>query len=261
MNPTNSAFGVLYVATGKSYVSEAISSAQTSKLYDPSIAIHLCCDSIYDLDLSCFNSISILDSPSYSYRDKVAALLSPPFEKTLFLDTDAFIISPISHLQSSIFNFDLSACFAPCRIPAGFNDATIPNFFPEYNSGVLFLRNSETISSLISDWLDLYDRLFVEYDQHWDQASLRTVLWNYTNNPSFSLLTLPPEFNVRLTKPWIIGRGIPAYILHGRLPPRELPILADYMNSDIDCFRTCNDWYAKYPDSLIKMRFARPSCL
>ena len=62
--------------------------------------------------------------------------------------------------------------------PAG-SDSTPPTTFPELNTGVLLLKKSELQKNFISSWLALYDRLFTEHSQTWDQASFRSTLWSF----------------------------------------------------------------------------------
>ena len=50
---------------------------------------------------------------------------------------------------------------------------------------------------------------------------------------SIDFMSLPQEFNIRTTKPWIVGRGSFAYIIHGRYPDTEHHDFIDYINGDI----------------------------
>ena len=74
---------------------------------------------------------------------------------------------------------------------------------------------------------------------------------------SITHMILPQEFNIRTTKPWIVGRGSYAYIIHGRYPDAEHQEFIKYINGDIDTFRTSDLWLQKSPYSCIRPRFDR----
>jgi len=248
--------GIVYVATGAAYIKEAIFSASITRKHT-SNPIYLITDNpdYPDLVESCFSKIIQHPSPKYSYRDKISALVSLEFDYTLFLDTDAFLVWDDKYLFTLLQTFDVAASHAPVRHPPGWSDSIPPITFPELNTGVLVLKNSDLQQNLVSSWLALYDRLFTEHSQSWDQASFRSTLWSYLQDSNLKFLVLPPEANLRTPKPWIIGRGMPALIVHGRVPTDELPAFLNYLNQDIDSFRTWSHWLASNPQTLIRPRF------
>ena len=255
--PYKPEIGILYVATGQQYLLEAFRSAQISRT-TTSLPIAICTDLHFDLKSSPFDFYFKHPCPKYSYRDKIPPLIDPPFLRTLYLDTDAFVIQ-----NSSLFNAecsftpDLCAVRAPVRIPPGWRDNSVPDFFPEVNTGVLFFKHSSITQSLFVSWLKLYDNLFDSCNQNWDQASFRSVLWSMIQSLSIDFMSVPQEFNIRTTKPWIVGRGSFAYIIHGRYPDTEHHDFIDYINGDIDTFRTSDLWLKKSPSSSIRPRFDR----
>ena len=249
--------GILYVATGEKYLLEAIKSAQISRISTP-LPIAICSDLSFDLQNTPFEFLIPHPCPTYTYRDKIAPLIAPPFKRTLYLDTDAFIVhdSPLFAWEN-IFPPDLYVVRAPVRIPPGWRDNDVPDFFPELNTGVLFFKSSPSTESLFTAWLNLYDDVFHSYNQKWDQASFRSVLWRMIQSSSINHMILPQEFNLRTTKPWIVGRGSFAYIVHGRYPDSEHQAFIDYINGDVDTFRTSDLWLQKFPSSSIRPRFDR----
>ena len=48
---------------------------------------------------------------------------------------------------------------------------------------------------------------------------------------------------------------MPALIVHGRVPIDELPSFLNYLNQEIDTFRTWSHWVANNPETLIRPRF------
>ena len=249
---------ILYVATGESYVIEAIKNARLTRNYSQDIPIYIVTDqpNFHELNET-FDYVLPHDCPSYTYRDKILPLVNLPTEECLFLDSDAFLIHPAQFIFEACHHFDLAATHAPVRHPPGWDDCITPILFPEYNSGVLFLKRTNTISAFIQQWLALYDKVKLSHNQSWDQATLRTTLWQFISNHNLKLLTLPPEANLRTTKPWTAGRGLPVFVIHGRLDVSELNSFIHYLNSDIDCFRTWVHWIKSNPSSSIHPRHDR----
>ena len=257
LNSSSSDEGLLFVATGSTYLEEAFYAARASKSFlgDHPIAI------VTDLHSEC-KSMNIFDlvlphpCPIYSYRDKIPPLLNLPWRKTLFLDTDACLTSEVDSIFSSLGHSHLAAAFAPVRHPSGWNDSSVPLLFPEINSGVLLLRRSFRQRMLVKKWLKLYDQLFFRYDQSWDQASLRSVIWDMKKFWWLRFSNLPAEANLRLTKPWVAGKGLAVHVIHGRVPPNEFDSFLQYLNGDIDRFRHWHEWLTLYPDSALRPKIS-----
>ena len=250
--------GIVYVATGEKYLSEAFANISITRSFNPSIPITI----VSDIDISFTSdphtSTLVLDNPSFSYIDKIKALsASLPFAHNLFLDSDAFAVDNLDDLFDMLLPFDLSACFAPVSIPPGWVDPTIPISFPEYNTGVLYLKNSPIIQNFLDDWFNLYNLLLTEFQQTWDQASFRSVLWKYMESSRLGFYCLSSSFNVRTSKPWTVGRGQKASIIHGRFNHAELPVFIDYLNHDVDKFRTWIHWIKRFPETSIFPKFDR----
>ena len=151
------------------------------------------------------------------------------------------MIKPISSIFSLLQTFDICACAAPVSHPPGWTSSIPPQFFPEYNSGVILFQNSPVVSNLLAVG-SLYIGSLGSCSQLWDQASFRQILWQSIESKLISFYTLPSEFNIRTTKPWTVSRGSSAYVLHGRFDISELDKFIHYVNDDSDCFRTWAHW-------------------
>lgn len=252
---------IIYVATGEAYLKEAFVRAKITRCFSSGYPIFLYTDNIslaknFNTPIV-FDHIFLHESAIYGYRDKIVPLIDLPSDFCLFLDTDAFLMHDFQKILTLTSLFDISASYAPVRHPPGWSDDTCPSVFPELNSGVLFLRRSQLLTNLMKDWLHLYDELSFTRNQSWDQASLRSVIWSYLSHKHLSLHILPEEFNLRTTKPWIIGRGSPAYVIHGRFLMSEYDDFIEYISNDLDTFRTSSLWLASHPNSTIRPRFDR----
>ena len=250
---TFSAEGILFVATGDRFLAEATASAIASRPFLSGRPIVLVSDNPSAAqELNVFDQVLEHPDPRRSYRDKIAPLLNIPFSSTLFLDTDARLTAPVAPLFATLGRAHLAAAHAPVRIPRGWEDEWIPALFPELNSGVLLLRRSLRQHILIKNWLSLYDQLQKQFDQSWDQASLRSVVWNLQRSWGLRLVVLPAEANLRTTKPWIAGKGLAVHVVHGRVPEAEWTALLGYLNGNCDRFRSWSEWLQLHPDSLLR---------
>ena len=249
--------GIVYIATGSRYRSEAASNLERSRPYLKSFRSCIYTDDTTDPNISSFDIILKHPCPSFGYRDKILPLLDLPFEYNLFLDSDAFLVYNSSDLFNLLDHFDFVASQAPVRHPPGWSDSSIPLTFPEFNSGVLLFKKGISCQRLVSSWIQLYDHLKSEFSQNWDQASLRSSVWSLMKSNDLNTFVLPPECNLRTTKPWIIGRGMPAYVIHGRVNSAELHPFISYLNDDINRFRYWTEWLQYYPESSIRPRHDR----
>ena len=246
--------GILYIATGDWHCGEAVANAKTSRPFAAERPIVLITDCVSEAKASgAFDEVVQHPNPKHCYRDKVSALVRLPFAETLFLDSDARLTAPVEALFQARGCADLAAVQAPVRLPAGWRDLEVPTLFSEINSGVLLWKRSRKQRSLVRHWLRLYDRLQSSTGQAWDQASLRSVLWFFVQKRGFRLAVLPAEANFRTTKPWVAGRGLPVHVLHGRVPADETDVLLQYLNGNVDRFRTWSEWHQRYPQSKLRL--------
>lgn len=249
--------GILYVATGLKYLEEAIENARASREFAKEYPIAVCTDRTEHKHITeVFDLVLKHPQPVYGYRDKIPPLITPPYRYTLYLDADARVSGAVQELFEAIGSAHIGGVHAPVRHPQGWCDQSVPILFPEMNSGVLLLRRSLQQYLLIRHWLKLFDQLKKEEDQDWDQASLRSVLWHRSKRKGLRLAVLPPEANLRTTKPWVAGKGLPVYIVHGRIPESEWRNLLAYLNGNINQFRSWSEWLCLYPDSSLRPKVA-----
>lgn len=247
--------GLLYVATGPAYLEEAAASARVSRPLAGGRPIAVVCDCFEQANqLGVFDLVLAHPEPRRTYRDKIAPLLQLPFTRTLFLDTDARLTAPADGLFAALGKAHLAAAYAPVRRPTGWWDPSVPELFPELNSGVLLMRRSWRQLLLVRRWLRLYDQIAAKCGQSWDQASLRSVVWKLQQGWGLRLALLPPEANLRTPKPWLAGEGLAVQVVHGRVPELEWETLVDYLNGNTNCFRSWQEWQALHPSSALRLK-------
>lgn len=213
----NDNFGIVYVATGKKYLTECIQSALSAKKVMPDIPISLWTDKNTGLDRSIFESIHIFRNPKYSLFDKIKPLLETKYKKTLFVDTDTYFIGSIYEISMLLDRFELAYAHAPWRLSKSgsrfINE--IPICFPEPNTGVIAYRKNDSVMQVIKNWELIYAKqLEGENPPKHDQPAFRKALYFSEVRST----VLPPEYNIRTIFPIFKGGRCQAKILHGREP-------------------------------------------
>jgi len=211
------ALGIVYVATGDEFVEEATVSARSVRAH-MDVPITLFADR--HVDSTVFDETRTIRTPRYSFGDQVTHLGESPYEKTLFLDTDIYLDESIAGV------FDLLDRFDVCAAHNGANHASdridlprvnsLPDCFPEYNTGLIGYRSNNRVDALFSDWRSTYERV-LERGQELNQAAFRAALFE----SDVKVATLPPEYNCIL---WRSGRvAAPVKAFHGRLTDVDGP--------------------------------------
>jgi hypothetical protein len=210
--------GILYVATGSTYLAEAVGSAESVRKVWPDIALALVTDT--PPPPGCFEHVEIVEAERSS-RDKPRLMGRSPFEQTIFLDADTYCCAPFPELFDQLDRFDLLAAFDDCRFTTQVDPDTgrenfvkvpgIPDSFPELNTGVMAFRRSAGVLALLERWLIEYDKVLNgPLADHHDQPAFRAGI--YRSKVRFG--TLPSEYNFRLNCPGAARTQIK--IIHGR---------------------------------------------
>jgi lipopolysaccharide biosynthesis glycosyltransferase len=186
--------GVMYVATGKKYIRSAIRSARSVRKHNPDLPIHLfanwqACGFDFSHSSEPFTSVDNIANPHE--RSKVDYMGRTPFDRTLYLDNDTIVLEDITQLFQLLDRFEIALSHAPLRIPPSRLQPwriSLPDCFPQFNSGVIVYRNSERVLQLIRDWVNAYQQAGFKSDQ----VTLRELLWL----SDLRIATLPPEYNL-----------------------------------------------------------------
>lgn len=205
--------GVIYVATGKKFVEEALISVESVKKHMPDIPVSLFTDlsELVSSPPEGVDSVYPLENASRSCRDKIKPLADSPYERTLFLDTDTYLCTPVYDLFEMLDRFEIALAQAPDRYQYILPE--IPDCFTELNSGVIVFRKNKRVSDL----LELWDQTFVrmldqDTSSYRDQHSLRDSLYR----SQIQFFVLPQEYNFRTICPNFAGKNCNVKIIHGR---------------------------------------------
>ena len=206
--------GVLYIATGDRYVSQAEESARRIKSLSPETPITLISDAESPPGL--FDTTKQIRDPHYSSRDKVENIFRTDYDRTVFLDTDTYVAT--DDAISSIFEvldwFDIAVASDPYNRGSQFYDASdLPSVQPPhasnwFNTGVIGFNSNETVEEAFSYWQELYAQYTDDQRLPFDQIPFHQVI--YETDVRYGLL--PPEYNFVLKAPQPITEEI--RILH-----------------------------------------------
>lgn len=196
--PPPETLGVLYVATGKKYITSAIRSAHSVRAFCPDLPIHIFAnwqnyDFKFDNSSALVFSQGQIDQPHR--RSKVEFLAQTPFKRTLYLDSDTCLNADIRGMFALLERFDIALTHAHWRnhpITSQQWTSVIPSAFPQFNTGVVLYRKNPAVLQLLQDWQTAFRK--AEFAQ--DQVTLRELLWH----SNLRIATLPPEYNVRFIK-------------------------------------------------------------
>lgn len=199
--------GILYIAFANKtkhqhekafYIKEAIFSARSIKKLHPSLNITLITD--LKVDVPCFDRV-IMNNLN-SIRVKQDLLMSTPYDRTLYLDSDTGIVGPINQIFDLLDRFDIAATHDLIRKDNKKSViypeyAEIPDAFSELGGGVILYKNNERVDSFFAAWRKNYRRWCELSGKNNDQPSFRVSLWECKD---LKLYILPPEYNIRTKK-------------------------------------------------------------
>jgi hypothetical protein len=187
--------GVIYYATGHPYVKQATLSAESLKAHND-VGVTMYTDQ--QVDSPHVDNVVEITPGEHPFYDRINYFRQTPYERTIQMDTDTYIIGDLSPVFELLNRFDIAAAYDEHRDTAterrGFEnvDIDVPDSFPEFQCGVIAYRNNETVQLLFDDWQTHYepyrDRNLL------DQPHFREALYNN----EIAVGTLPSEYNVRI---------------------------------------------------------------
>jgi hypothetical protein len=220
--------GVIYSCTGESYIAEALRSARSSLRHNELPHLLFASDPVEPVEGL---SVARFEPSGNPYVDKIANMRRSPFERTIYLDTDTFVVDEIAHVLRVLDHYDIAVAFAPAY--RGLADPEVPQAFYELNTGVLAWRASERVSTFMRSWQETYaawlaDEPFAgagkaSRSRRADQPAFRRCAWQH----GLRLFVLAPEYNLRLGFPTTVVERV--RVIHGEHPDHEA--LAAQLNS------------------------------
>ena len=211
--------GYFYISINDSSIGALVYSAKRLKEVDPDHPIAVATDTpIPDESKHLFDQVimvpgkidldGIRDLPPYPHQGlmgKCYHYYKSPYDVTIFLDNDIYIVRNIAELFDAATSYDMVGAH-----DAGHSHyADMPDYFTMINTGMLMYRKSETVAQFMADW---WNNLVDHQPDPNDQSPFMLTLWQYRDKLKF--LALPYEYNFRFIFPMYAWGEVK--VLHGR---------------------------------------------
>lgn len=193
--------GVVYLASGSSYIREAEKSAKSVKQHNPALRTAVFSDGPVCSDT--FDKVIRLERPIETMGDSLLSEKQILFDRNLYLDTDTYVSDDITSLFHILEDYDFGVAENPGAAGAGswnkdiYRDMrmTFPTSFPEFNSGVVLYKDCDAVRELFIRWHNLYDGIDTSMVSHdTNQPALRAALYDEEIN----FITLRDEYNFQM---------------------------------------------------------------
>jgi len=207
--------GVIYIATGRSFIEEAKRSAKSVRS-NTDLPIVLYTNKKINADV--FDEIYQITNSQHTVADSIIREDMFPFERNLFLDTDTYICDSLTELFKLLDDYDIAMCQSPGRKTVG----DLPTAFREFNTGVIAYRNNTEVQNLFTDWMDSYKKQTQKTGHVTNQGTFSKTIYK----SDIDFITLPQEYNIRTRRGYANGQ---IKIVHGR-HPAGLPAVAEAIN-------------------------------
>jgi hypothetical protein len=200
--------GFVYVATGEFYVAEAAWSAASLRRFNPEPIMLV---TNRPVDFPIFDEIRVIPDLRNNVSSKLA-MDQNPFDDFVFLDSDTYILGPLTELFELMGAFDVA-------IPAALGGyhyklPEVPHSFREMSTNVIAFHRSPAIAKFFDEWRRYFALYEKEMGREWDQRSFRQALYHARDvRPCI----VSDEFGLSPYPGGMLCRD--ARILHGR--PRE----------------------------------------
>jgi len=207
--------GAVYIITqDPRYVGLLLTSAASLKRAMPDLPITVF--SQFPVDSALFEKVELVQPTQDGFYDKSRLIRNSPYDRTLLIDADTYVLQPIPELFSLLDQFDCAANheeYVDTDWHHRYPRPDIPPSFPEFNTGVLMLKRCDRVSALLEQWGMLYEQFLREKPGQAinDQPFFRVAAY-YGN---VRIATLTREYNCKFR-----GQGYlndPVKILHGHV--------------------------------------------
>ncbi len=156
--------GALYIITqDPRYVGLLLSSAASLKKAMPELPISVC--SQFPVESELFETVIRVDPTRDGFYDKAKLIQNSPYERTLFIDADTYVLEPVPELFSLLNHFDCAATheeYLNTDWHRQYLRADIPSSYPEFNTGILMLKRCDRVNRMLEQWGNLYRQYLEE---------------------------------------------------------------------------------------------------
>jgi hypothetical protein len=206
--------GIVYSCTGEPYIAEALRSARSSLRHNALPHLLFASSEVERVEGL---SVARFEPSSNPYVDKIANIRRSPFARTIYLDSDTYVVDEIAHVLRLLDHYDIAVAYAPAY--RGLADPEVPKAFYEFNTGVLAWRASDRVNAFMRSWEETYVAWLREEpfsgagnasrSRRADQPAFRRCAWQH----GLRLFVLAPEYNFRLGYPTAVVERV--RVIHG----------------------------------------------
>jgi hypothetical protein len=190
--------GVIYTAIGAKYIEQAKLSAKSIKNFCPELSISVYTDNLEQAKCDFFDEVILVEkinSPKHQRMlDRLLNWSKSPYDYTLALDTDTYILDDIQELFAVLEKFDLAICHGHNRVKRYWRTIldnisldSIPYAFAPVQGGLFLYKKSDQVEKFLQDLILLYKQKQVIDDQ----VSIRELIWQ----SNLRVYILPPEYD------------------------------------------------------------------
>ncbi len=216
--------GAIYIVTqDERYLNLLRASAESLKKAMPRLPITVF--SQFSVEGPHFDEVRIVKAAGDGFYDKARLMLQSPYQHTIFVDADIYVVRPFAELFTLLDRFDCAATHEEYLNTDWLNHyprPDIPSSYPEFNTGILVYRRSPAMDRVFENWSELY-REFLDINPGRatnDQPFFRAAA--YCGDARIA--TLGREYNCKFR-----GQGYlngPVKLLHGHV---KFKMKAEYM--------------------------------
>jgi hypothetical protein len=207
--------GAIYIITQDSrYTGLLLNSAASLKRVMPDLPITVFTQ--FPLESPDFERVIHVDGSQDGFYDKTLFIQQTPYERTLFIDADTYVVEPVRELFTILDQFDFAATHEEYLNTDWWNRyprPDIPPSFPEFNTGILAYKRSLRMDGALKEWSRMYQSFLESHPGQKinDQPFFRAAVYG---NP-VRIATLTREYNCKFRgQGYLNGR---AKILHGHV--------------------------------------------
>jgi len=217
--------GAVYIITqDPRYVDLLMTSSGSLKRVMPDLPITVF--SQFPVDRSLFENVEFVEPTQDGFYDKSRLIQNSPYDRTLLIDADTYVLEPVPELFSLLDHFDCAVTHEEYLNTDWHNrypQPDIPSSFPEFNTGILMLKRSDRVSRLLEHWGSLYRNFLEEKPGQSinDQPFFRVAAY-YSD---VRIATLTREYNCKFRgQGYLNGR---VKVIHGNVELKLDPAFAN----------------------------------
>lgn len=207
--------GAVYIITqDPRYVELLLTSAASLKRAMPDLPITVF--SQFTIESAYFERVIPVTPTEDGFYDKTTLIRQMPYERTLFIDADTYMVEPVPELFSVLDRFDCAATHEEYLNTDWFNRyprPDIPASFPEFNTGIMSLKRSDRLDRVLQKWGELYQSYLAEKPKERinDQPFFRVAAYF----GDIRIATLTREYNCKFRGQGYLNGSVK--IVHGHI--------------------------------------------